>query len=188
MLVLASSSPYRRALLERLGVPFEVRVPDVDEARRADESPAALAQRLALAKANAVARELPGAIVIGSDQVAELDGQALGKPGDAATARAQLERSSGRSVRFHTAVAVLGGPQPLTHCDLTEVVFRRLTAPEIAAYVERDAPLDCAGSFRSEGLGAALFERVATDDPSALIGLPLIAVARMLRETGVVIL
>lgn len=189
-LVLASSSRYRRGLLERLGLPFETASPDVDESARADESPGAMAMRLAEAKARAVARQRPGALVIGSDQVAELDGRALGKPGDAVTAQAQLAAASGREVEFLTAVVVVDGAtgEAARHLDRTVVRFRALSRAEIEAYVERDQPLDCAGSFRSEGLGVVLFERISSEDPTALVGLPLIAVARMLRQFGVDIL
>lgn len=189
-LVLASSSRYRKALLERLGLPFECHSPDVDESALADETSSALALRLAEAKAKSVARFRPGAVVIGSDQVAELDGRVLGKPGDEPTARAQLALASGREVEFLTAIALVDGntAQVLRHVDRTTVRFRPLTEAEIAAYVARDRPLDCAGSFRSEGLGVVLFERIRSEDPTALVGLPLIALARMLRQVGINIL
>jgi len=189
-LVLASTSPYRRGLLERLGHPFECVPPGVVETPIDEEAPRALCQRLALAKAQAVAVQRPGALVIGSDQVAQLDGMVLGKPGDTATARTQLARSSGREVEFLTAVAVVDGRDGSVrqHLDRTVVRFRPLAAEEIAAYVERDQPLDCAGSFRSEGLGIALFDRIESEDPTALVGLPLIAVARMLRESGLIVI
>jgi septum formation protein len=189
-LVLASSSRYRRALLERFGLPFECSAPDIDEAPQGDETPSALALRLAETKARAVARQRPGALVIGSDQVAQLDGALLGKPGDAATARDQLARASGREVEFLTAVALVDGRNGavLRHVDRTVVQFRPLDPAEIAAYVERDRPLDCAGSFRSEGLGVVLFERISSEDPTALVGLPLIALARMMRQAGIEII
>ncbi len=184
-LILASTSRYRRELLERLQIPFKIVGSDVDETASAWEAPAALAARLALAKAEAVARTHAGAVVIGSDQVADLDGLALGKPGTAERARAQLVAASGRAVHFHTAVAIVGAAgKPVTHADRTTVRFRRLAAPEIARYVELDAPLDCAGSFRSEGLGIALFDSIESTDPTALIGLPLVWLAGALRALG----
>jgi len=184
--VLASTSPYRRALLQRILTGFSTAAPPVDESRLDGETPGDMAARLATAKARAVAAGHPGAVVIGSDQVAELDGRLLGKPGDAARARAQLAASSGRTVRFFTAVCVIGadGMEHLA-VDRTDVRFRTLSDREIATYVEREQPLDCAGSFKSEGLGIALFERIDSRDPTALVGLPLIALARLLRQAGV---
>jgi septum formation protein len=189
MLILASTSRYRRELLQRLGLPFEVADPGVDEAVRPAEAPQALAQRLAVAKARAVAARRTGAMVIGSDQVCAVDDAVLGKPGDAETARAQLARLSGRIARFHTAVCVaVGEGSGIRHAvevDETEVVFRTLDAATIERYVARDQPLDCAGSFRCEGLGIVLFEAIRGEDPSALVGLPLIRTARLLRGFGV---
>lgn len=184
-LILASTSAYRRALLERLGLPFDTARPDVDETPLPDESPAALAVRLARAKAEAVATGAGDAWTIGSDQVAELDGRPLGKPGTAENAVTQLRAMSGREVRFHTALC-LAGPdgRRFEHLDLTVVRFRTLGEDEIARYVERERPLDCAGSFKCEGLGIALFEAIDNRDPTALVGLPLIATARLLREAG----
>lgn len=184
--VLASTSPYRRALLQRILTGFSTAAPPVDESRLDGETPGDMAARLATAKARAVAAGHPDAVVIGSDQVAELDGRLLGKPGDAARARAQLAASSGRTVRFFTAVCVIGadGMEHLA-VDRTDVRFRTLSDREIATYVEREQPLDCAGSFKSEGLGIALFERIDSRDPTALVGLPLIALARLLRQAGV---
>lgn len=192
-LVLGSTSRYRAELLRRLTARFRQAAPDVDETRRPGEAPRALAQRLALAKAQAVAQRQPGALVIGSDQVAALADETLGKPGDAATARAQLAACSGRRVDFHTALCLVDARDPTAprihaDIDLTTVQFRVLGAAEIARYVEREQPLDCAGSFKSEGLGIALFERVTSEDPSALIGLPLIALCRLLRSAGVALL
>ncbi|GHA69827.1 Maf family protein [Cognatilysobacter bugurensis] len=183
-LVLASTSRYRRELLERLRVPFDVAQPDVDETPRPGEAPQALAVRLADAKAGAVIRSRD-AWVLGSDQVAELDGRPLGKPGDRANAHAQLAAMSGRAVVFHTALS-LRHPDGRCHaaCDRTLVRFRTLDGDEIARYVEAEQPLDCAGSFKSEGLGITLFDAIETVDPTALIGLPLIATARLLREAG----
>jgi septum formation protein len=184
-LILASTSPYRKALLERLGLPFTVTSPELEETHFPGEAPEAMALRLAGAKAGAVAALHPDALVIGSDQVAALDGAPIGKPGSVERARAQLARASGRAVVFHTAVALATPSGSMsTHVDQTRVRFRALGAAEIARYVELDRPLDCAGSFRSEGLGIALFEAIDCHDPSALIGLPLIWVAAALRAAG----
>jgi len=186
-LVLASTSRYRRELLARLTPAFRTLAPDVDETRRSDELPAALAERLALAKALAVGANCPNALVIGSDQVAELDGRALGKPGSVEAACAQLAASSGRRVTFHTALCLLdtrSGRSSMA-VDATHVVFRRLDAAEIARYVDAERPLDCAGSFKAEGLGISLFERIESCDPTALIGLPLITLAHFLRSAGI---
>lgn len=188
-LVLASTSPYRRALLARLGLAFIQASPEVDEAPRPQEAPGALASRLARAKAEAVAHTHPDACVIGSDQVAELDGQPLGKPGGREGAVRQLTAMSGRAVRFHTAVCVVGPDAAgdrvaslLT--DVTTVRFRQLVEAEIARYVDAERPFDAAGSFKVEGLGISLFEAIESEDPSALIGLPLIGTARLLRGVG----
>ncbi|MCC4596263.1 Maf family nucleotide pyrophosphatase [Xanthomonas campestris pv. phormiicola] len=186
-LILASTSVYRRALLQRLRLPFDSARPQVEETPLPGEAPLALAQRLARAKAAAVAAGAADAWVIGSDQVAELDGQPLGKPGHAAAAQAQLAAMSGRSVRFHTAVCLLRGERALQLCDLTEVRFRTLQAEEIARYVAAEQPLDCAGSFKCEGLGISLFSAIHSQDPTALVGLPLIGLAGLLREAGYVV-
>jgi septum formation protein len=185
-LFLASTSPYRRALLERLRLPFSTEPPGVEEAGGGAEAPAVRAHRLALAKALAVAGRRPGAVVIGSDQVAECQGHVLGKPGTAAVAREQLAAASGTTVAFHTAVAVLhaDGVTREMHTDLTRVRFRRLGAAEIERYVALDEPFDCAGSFRAEGLGVALFEAIESDDPTGLIGLPLIWLSGALARAG----
>lgn len=184
-LILASTSPYRRTLLERIRLPFTTASPKVDELPRPSESPRALAQRLAIAKAEAVARLQPGAWVVGADQVAECDDDVLGKPGTAERARMQLAVCSGRVVTFHTAVRLMRAPgEAYTHVDVTRVKFRVLSTEEIERYVELDNPLDCAGSFRSEGLGIVLFERIETDDPTALVGLPLLWLAGTLRKVG----
>lgn len=187
-LILASTSAYRRALLERLGLPFDTARPDVDETPLSDETPQALAVRLARAKAEAVLDPTqPDDWVIGSDQVAELDEEPLGKPGSTARAEAQLRAMSGREVRFLTAVCLAGpGGRRLEALDVTTVHFRPLSNGEIARYVDRERPLDCAGSFKSEGLGITLFEAIENRDPTALVGLPLIATARLLREAGFV--
>lgn len=184
--VLASTSRYRAELLHRLLEEFPQAAPGVDEVALPDEAPAARALRLAIAKAEAVARSHPQALVVGSDQVAELDGQVLDKPGTADRARDQLHASSGRTVHFHTALCLLDARtgERHTHVDLTRAVFRELSESEIDRYVAREQPLDCAGSFKCEALGISLFERIETTDPSALIGLPLIALARLLRAAG----
>jgi septum formation protein len=185
-LVLASLSPYRRELLARLGLAFEVIAPGVSEAHAAGESPADRALRLALAKARAVTQRFPHAVVIGSDQVAACGDAVLDKPGDAQRCRAQLNSLSGRTARFYTACTVLGadGRVHLSHVDTTTVVFRTLSEEEIARYVEREQPFDCAGGFKAEALGIALFECIESQDPTALIGLPLIWLAGALRAAG----
>lgn len=185
-LVLGSTSRYRRELLQRLGLPFEVDRPEVDESPRPGEAPAALAVRLAEAKARAVAERHPGAWVIGSDQVAELDGRPLGKPGGSEAAFAQLRAASGREVRFHTAFCLCSVARASAHAglDLTTVHFRALADAEISRYLAAEQPYDCAGSFKCEGLGITLFEAIDNRDPTALIGLPLVALARALRAAG----
>ncbi len=185
-LILASTSRYRHGLLTRLGLPFTVENPAVDESAGLEEAPAVLAQRLAEAKAAAVAARHPGTVVIGSDQVAECRGRALGKPGTAARACEQLALASGTEVLFHTAVAVLhaDGLGRELHSDLTRVRFRTLTDRDIQRYVDLEQPLDCAGSFRCEGLGIVLFEAITNADPTALVGLPLIWLAGALRRAG----
>jgi septum formation protein len=188
-LVLASTSTYRRQLLDRLGAATRQVAPQVDETPQSGELPPALARRLACAKARALARENPGALIIGSDQVADCASKILGKPGDAGNARAQLRASSGRVVTFHTAVCLIDTRAAMAiervAVDTTRVAFRTLSDEEIARYVDRERPFDCAGSFKSEGLGITLFERIESNDPTALIGLPLIALCRLLREAGV---
>ena len=185
-LILASASPYRRDLLARFAIDFEVEAPGVSEAHLPGESPADRALRLATAKAQAVSARHPQALVIGSDQVAALGAEVLDKPGDAARCRAQLAQLSGHNAQFYTACVVLGGRPAvhLAHVDTTTVVFRRLAAAEIARYVEHERPFDCAGGFKAEGLGIALFEYIESQDPSALIGLPLIWLASGLRGAG----
>jgi len=186
-LILASTSHYRRELMLRLGLPFTVAAPGVDEAALPGETPAVTALRLSEAKARAVAGGLDEGLVIGSDQVAECDGEPLGKPGAHETALAQLARLSGRTVTFHTGLALVNAASGRAQCELVDVTstFRTLSPAEIEGYLTRERPYDCAGSVRSEALGIALFERIASDDPTALIGLPLIALARMLRAEGV---
>jgi septum formation protein len=188
--VLGSTSRYRRELLERLRIPFTVSAPGVDETPLPGEAPQALARRLALAKARAVAALHPDAVVIGSDQVADLAGQALGKPGEHARAVQQLRKMRGQTVVFQTALAVVCLASGYEQVDLAEVrvVFRDLSDDEIEAYLQAEQPYDCAGSAKSEGLGIALLESIDNDDPTALIGLPLIRTARMLRQAGVKLL
>jgi septum formation protein len=188
-IVLASTSVYRRDLLGRLGIPVRQQAPQVDETPIPGEAPAALAMRLAVAKAHAVAGDHAEALIVGSDQVADCGGRALGKPGNVDNARQQLRASSGRAVTFHTAVCLLDTRKDAraayTALDTTTVVFRALGDAEIERYLERERPFDCAGSFKSEGLGISLFESIESRDPTALIGLPLIALCRLLREAGV---
>ncbi|MDF3981260.1 Maf family nucleotide pyrophosphatase [Luteibacter sp. PPL554] len=184
--ILASTSPYRAGLLRRLVEQFEQAAPGSDESHLAGEAPAARAARLAEAKARDVAGQRPGAVVIGSDQVADLDGTVLDKPGTVHAAHRQLAASAGREVVFHTAVCVIDARgDAMTHVDETRVRFRALSEGDITRYVERERPLDCAGSFKCEGLGIALFERIVNEDPTALVGLPLIATSRLLRAAGV---
>jgi septum formation protein len=185
-LILASTSRYRRELLQRLRLPFDVVSPGVDEAALAGELPAALATRLALAKAHAVAASSADAVVIGSDQVAELDGHAIGKPGSHERAVAQLKMLSGQRVVFHTAVAVVRRDRGFERALLApvDVVFRHLSSDQIERYLQLDMPYDCAGSAKSEALGVALLESIDSDDPTALVGLPLIRTCALLREAG----
>ncbi|BEU97660.1 Maf family nucleotide pyrophosphatase [Acidovorax sp. DW039] len=188
-LVLGSTSKYRRELLARLQFPFEVAAPHVDETPQPEESPRDLALRLALAKARAVAEQYPGAVVIGSDQVADLDGQPLGKPGSHERATQQLKAMSGKTVIFQTAVAVVCQETGFEAVDLAavEVKFRPLQAAEIERYLLAEQPYDCAGSAKSEGLGISLLEAIQSDDPTALVGLPLIRTCQMLRAAGLVL-
>ena len=186
-LVLGSTSRYRRELLARLGLPFEVCAPDLDETPSSGELPVATALRLSEAKARAVAARYEDALVIGSDQVADCDGRAVSKPGDRATAQRELRALSGRTIVFHTGVALVDAKTGRCQREMVDVVsvFRTLTDAEIDAYLDREAPYDCAGGVKSEALGIALFERITSDDPTALVGLPLIALCRMLRAEGV---
>lgn len=189
-LVLGSTSRYRAELLSRLNLPFDVAAPDVDESAQPGEPPHELARRLALAKGRAVAARFPDAIVIGSDQVADLDGEPLGKPGTHEKATEQLRRMRGRTVVFQTAVAVICSATGFERLDLApvKVRFRQLPDAEIEAYLRAERPYDCAGAARSEGLGIALLDSIDSDDPTALVGLPLIRTCRMLREAGVKVL
>lgn len=189
-LILGSTSVYRRELLGRLRVPFDVVSPDVDETPQPGEAPRNLALRLARAKANAVADLHPRAVVIGSDQVADLDGEPLGKPGTHDRATAQLRRMRGKSVVFQTAVAVVCRATGYEQVDLSavNVVFRDLSDLEIENYLRAEKPYDCAGSAKSEGLGIALLDAIHSDDPTALVGLPLIRTCQMIRAAGVIVL
>jgi septum formation protein len=186
-IILASSSTYRRTLLERLGVPFQVRNPQVDETPNSREEATQLVARLALAKARAVGAQLAGALVIGCDQVATLDGRLLGKPIDERNNVQQLLDASGRWVHFHTGLCLLNCNTGNAQVDVIScsVLFRPLTAAQARTYVRRERPLDCAGGFKCEGLGIALFQRLQANDPTALIGLPLIRLTEMLAHEGI---
>ena len=188
-LVLGSTSRYRRELLQRLNLTFDVAAPDVDETPEPGETPRTLALRLALAKAQAVAQLHPSAIVIGSDQVADLAGEPLGKPGNHERAVQQLQRMQGHTVVFQTAVAVVCLATGFEQVELApvEVKFRDLSDAEIERYLRAEQPYDCAGSAKSEGLGIALLDAIHSDDPTALVGLPLIRTCRMLRAAGLVL-
>ena len=184
-LILSSSSPYRRELLARLGLPFETWSPDVDERPQPGDTPTSTAVRLARLKAEAGIARWPEAWIIGSDQVADHRGEPVGKPGTLDRARAQLKAMRGQVVHFHTAVCLLrAGRRPAERLVTTEVQFRAFDDEEVERYLRAEPALDCAGSARSEGLGIALLARLAGDDPTALVGLPLIALAAMLREAG----
>ena len=183
-LILASTSRYRAELLRRLNVPFEVIASGLDETPLGGETPPNLAQRLARSKAAAVATSRPGRWVLGSDQVPAFEGQVFGKPGDRAAAQAQLLACSGKSVVFYTAVALVAGEQVLAALDTTIVRFRRLAADDVGRYLDAEPAYDAAGSFKVEGLGISLFEAIESSDPTALVGLPLIAVRRLLGEAG----
>jgi septum formation protein len=184
-IVLASTSPYRRELLTRLRLTFEVEAPEIDESTLPGENPRAVALRLAQAKAQAVARRRPHALVIGSDQVVDLDGAALSKPGSHDVALAQLQAMQGRSVLFHTAVALAGPAGIEVDCVDTTVRFRHLTDARLEAYLRAEQPYDCAGAAKIESLGIALVEEVVSPDPTALIGLPLIRLISMLERQGI---
>ena len=189
-LILGSSSRYRKELLSRLNIPFEVAAPEVDETPRLNETPRDLALRLALAKARAVASKYPEAVVIGSDQVADLEGEALGKPGNHANAVKQLQRMRGKTVIFQTALSVICLATGFEQTDLAtvKVSFRDLTDAEIESYLKAEEPYDCAGSAKSEGLGIALLAAIDNDDPTALVGLPLIRTCHMLSAAGMKVL
>jgi len=189
-LILASTSPFRRDLLLRLGLPFDCAAPEVDETPRSDEAPQALVRRLSEEKARAVANRYPNALIIGSDQVAVLDGRIIGKPGDHDRAVAQLRAASGRRVEFLTGLCLLDAATGRAQVEIVPytVFFRPLSKGLIERYLRSEQPYNCAGSFRSEALGVVLFERLEGDDPNALIGLPLIRLIRMLEEFGVNVL
>jgi len=185
-LILASTSPYRKILLERLGIPFQIYSPEADETPRENEAADCLVARLALLKADSIASSHSGSVVIGSDQVAVWADTIVGKPGSAAAAVDQLQRFSGQRVRFLTAVCVLCAEQnyQFQRTLITDVLFRNLSTGEIRRYIDQDQPLDCAGSFKSEAAGISLLNSLRSDDPTAIIGLPLIAVSEALRRAG----
>lgn len=189
-LILASTSPYRKAILDKLGLPFECRAPQVDETPQPHETPAQLVARLAASKARAIAGQLDSGLIIGSDQLAVIDEQILGKPGSHARAVAQLRQASGRAVTFLTGLALLNAATARLQCEVVPftVHFRHLRDQQIENYLAREQPYQCAGSFKSEGLGIALFERLEGDDPNTLIGLPLIRLIRMLEVEGLDVL
>ncbi|MBV6271410.1 Maf family nucleotide pyrophosphatase [Alcaligenaceae bacterium CGII-47] len=183
-LILASSSPYRRQLLDRLGVPFTVQSPDIDETPRPGEAPPDLAIRLSQTKADRIVQINPGALVVGADQVAVFDGHPLGKPGNFAHAYAQLQQFSGKMVVFHSALCVTDGTHSEVRDIVTECQFQALTHAQIEHYLHTEQPYDTAGSAKAEGLGIALMRSMRSDDPTAIIGLPLIALCEMLRSFG----
>ena len=189
-LVLASTSPFRKSVLEKLGLPFDCHAPEIDETPRPDETPAQLVERLSIAKAQAVAVHFKQGLVIGSDQVAVIDNAILGKPGNHENAVAQLERASGKTVTFLTGLALVNAESGSIQAEVLpfKVVFRQLTHLQIVNYLNAEQPYNCAGSFKSEGLGIALFERLEGDDPNTLIGLPLIRLIRMLEKEGVTVI
>ena len=189
-LVLASTSPFRKSVLEKLGLPFDCHAPEVDEAPQPHETPAQLVERLSIAKAQAVAAHLQQGLVIGSDQVAVIDDEIIGKPGNHENAVAQLARASGKTVTFLTGLALVNAESGAIQAEVVpfKVVFRQLTQPQIVNYLNAEQPYNCAGSFKSEGLGIALFERLEGDDPNTLIGLPLIRLIRMLEKEGMTVI
>jgi septum formation protein len=189
-LVLASTSPFRKSVLEKLGLPFDCHAPEVDESPQPHETPAQLVERLSIAKAQAVAAHLQQGLVIGSDQVAVIDDEILGKPGNHENAVAQLERASGKTVTFLTGLALVNAESGAIQAEVVpfKVVFRQLTQPQIVNYLNAEQPYNCAGSFKSEGLGIALFDRLEGDDPNTLIGLPLIRLIRMLEKEGMTVI
>lgn len=190
-LILGSSSIYRKELLARLGFPFEVMVPNIDETALSGESPEATALRLAQQKAAVIAAKVPNTIVIGSDQVATLDGEQISKPGTHENALRQLQKMRGRKVTFHTALCLFDGRSGIASPKIqleniqTFVTFRHLTDTELDAYLRIEQPYDCAGSAKNEGLGIAILEKIESNDPTALTGLPLIALTSMLRQAGI---
>lgn len=186
-LVLASTSPFRREILQKLGLPFEVAAPDIDEAVGNDELPEALVSRLAESKARAVAQNWPNALIIGSDQVACVDGKILGKPGNRQNAIKQLMQTAGKTVTFYTGLCLLNSVSGRAQisCELFKVHFRQLSEEQIGRYLDHERPFNCAGSFKSEGMGITLFSKLEGDDPNTLIGLPLIKLVEMLGNEGV---
>lgn len=186
-LVLGSTSPFRKEILSKLGIPFETASPDIDESARANEKPQELVQRLSLEKAKAVARNYPNHLIIGSDQVAVLDGLILGKPGNFENARKQLTDASGKTVVFYTGLCLLNSSTGNYQLEAVpfHVVFRQLNGQQIERYLLREQPYNCAGSFKSEGFGISLFEKLEGDDPNTLIGMPLIRLIRMLGNEGI---
>jgi len=189
-LVLASTSPFRKAILEKLGVPFEIQSPSVDETPLSDETPAQLVERLAIAKASAIAGQRDRGLVIGADQVAVIDDHILGKPGNHEKAVQQLQQAAGKRVVFQTGLALVNAATGHVQSEVVPftVVFRPLGAQQIENYLQREQPYNCAGSFKSEGLGIALFEKLEGDDPNTLMGLPLIRLIRMLEKEGLTII
>ena len=188
-LILASTSPFRKSILEKLGLAFTTEAPDVDEQHLPDESATELAKRLSEAKANAVAKNHPNALIIGSDQVALLDGKLLGKPGNHENAVKQLENASGKSVTFYTGLCLINSAtnNMQTICDIFRVYFRQLSRQQIENYLQKEQPYNCAGSFKSEAYGIALFEKLEGDDPNTLIGLPLIRLIQLLGNEGIML-
>ena len=188
-LVLASTSPFRRSVLDKLGLPFDCHAPEVDETPQPGETPSQLVERLSIAKAQAVATHLKEGLVIGSDQVAVIDNDILGKPGNHENAVAQLQRAAGKTVAFLTGLAVVNATTGSIQAEVVpfKVVFRQLTREQIENYLNAEQPYNCAGSFKSEGLGIALFDRLEGDDPNTLIGLPLIRLIRMLEKEGMTV-
>jgi MAF protein len=186
-LVLGSTSPFRRELLEKLGLPFATAAPDVDESRREGETPEQLVVRLAEAKARTVAAQHPAALIIGSDQVACVDGEILGKPGNRDKAIAQLASMAGKTVEFHTGLCLYNSEKERVQvlCEPFRVHFRQLNTGQIERYVDHEQPFNCAGSFKSEGMGITLFRKLEGDDPNALVGLPLIRLVEMLEKEGI---
>ncbi len=189
-LILASTSPFRKSVLEKLGLSFDCHAPEVDETPQAGETPAQLVERLSIAKAQAVAAHYQQGLIIGSDQVAVIDNEILGKPGNHENAVTQLERASGKTVTFLTGLALVNAKSGSIQAEVVpfKVVFRQLTPSQIVNYLHAEQPYHCAGSFKSEGLGIALFERLEGDDPNTLIGLPLIRLIRMLEKEGLTII
>lgn len=189
-LVLASTSPFRKSVLDKLGLPFDCHAPEVDETPQPGETPAQLVERLSIAKAQAVAAHFQQGLVIGSDQVAVINDEIIGKPGNHENAVAQLKHASGKTVTFLTGLALVNAESGAIQAEVVpfKVVFRQLSQPQIINYLNAEQPYNCAGSFKSEGLGIALFERLEGDDPNTLIGLPLIRLIRMLEKEGMTVI